>query len=142
MRGPGWTFADDDPRMPALRLLRPPAFLLLAFGTVCVLFSLFMVVLVALGVSIPVLAEKPAGMGAWEGLDTRLSVALAVCAFCGALVIHGALNALRLRSYGWCMVGAVAALTPLVPLCAAGIPLGLWMLLALTPKGVRSHFAR
>jgi hypothetical protein len=136
--GPGPKLPESDPRLAALHLLRPPAFLLLALGIVSVGFSVAAALVVLLGhgrtfslqgteLVIPV-------------LDLRMVLAIGVWAMCGSLAIWGGLNAMRLRRYGWAVVGAGAALAPVFPLCIPGTLVGIWMLVALRRPGVKNAF--
>jgi hypothetical protein len=137
--GPGARLPAEDPRLPALQLLRPPAFILLALGCVNILFSVAGLVISALGKPLPFtvggtpLVTPP--------LDVRLALAVGVGILVGALQVRGALSAMGLRRYGATIIGAAAAMAPIFPMCVPGTLVGIWMLVALRKPGVRSAFS-
>jgi hypothetical protein len=136
--GPGPQLPERDPRTAALHLLRPPAFLLLALGIVSVVFSFGMGLVVLLGHGRSFTLQGTELV--LPVLDLRMVLAITVWALCGTLTIWGGLNAMRLRRYGWAVVGAGAALAPVFPLCIPGTLVGIWMLVALRRPGVRNAF--
>ena len=131
MSGPGLNLPASDPRMPALRRVRPPAFLLLCLGCVDIL---FWVVLAGLqvthvaGFSVP--SEQPIAY-ALNVLGAFLTRGIAIWA---------ALNILHLRQWGVGVVGAFTLMLPLAPAFCLGIPVGAYLLLVLYDSDVRKHF--
>jgi hypothetical protein len=56
-----------------------------------------------------------------------------------ALVLYGALQMKRLRSYGWAMTACILALVPCTsPCCLVGLPIGIWALVVLLKPEVKS----
>ncbi len=142
MSGPGLNVSLDDPRMPALRRLRPPAFLLLCVGILDIVICVAALALMYLGIQ---LLPLPAGTTretlqqaqpmTWQLLFTILGAIVA-----RALSIWGAMSAFNLRSWGLVVVGSVTAMLPLAPACCLGLPVGGWMLFVLNAPEVRQHF--
>jgi hypothetical protein len=139
MSGPGLNVPPGDPRLPALRRLRPPAFLLLCVGVLDILFCVGVLVAIALGMQMPTGAEPSVVQEAqpvtWSLILTILGAVVA-----RALSIWGAWSAFSLRSWGLVVVGAVTAMLPLAPACCMGVPVGAWMLFTLNAPEVRQHF--
>lgn len=136
MTGPGLNVPANDPRMPALRQVRPPAFLLLCIGILNALFFPVVIGLEALGVLPPGIGLQQAH--AHSPTLTTLTVLAAVVS--GALSIWGALSAMYLRNWGLVVVGAVVSLLPLYPTCCLGLLAGGWMLWAANMPLVKKHF--
>jgi hypothetical protein len=140
MSGPGLNVPLDDPRLPALRLVRPPAFLLLCVGLLNI--GLCLVVLAAMLFDIQVLPTTPEAAAAqqeaatWPVLLTALGAIVS-----GALTVWGALSAFSLRNWGLVVVGAVTAVFPLTPTCCLGLPFAAWMLWVLNMPEVKKYFA-
>lgn len=60
-----------------------------------------------------------------------------------ALVAYGAVQMLRLRSFGWSMAASILALIPCTsPCCLVGLPIGIWALVVLRQAEVKAAFAR
>jgi len=60
----------------------------------------------------------------------------------GAIVTLGAWQMLRLRSYGWAVVGSALALVPLSVGFMLGMPMGIWALIVLKRRDVQEAFRR
>jgi len=139
MSGPGLNVPLNDPRLPALRRVRPPAFLLLCVGILDIIFCLGVLGAMALGYQLPTGADpftiQQAQPVTWVQL---LTIAGAVVA--RAMSIWGAWSAFSLRGWGLVVVGAVTAMLPLAPACCLGLPIGAWMLFVLNAPEVRQHF--
>jgi hypothetical protein len=139
MSGPGLNVPVGDPRLPALRRLRPPAFLLLCVGVLDILFCVGVLVAIALGIQMPTGADPSVVQEAqpvtWSLILTILGAVVA-----RALSIWGAWSAFSLRNWGLVVVGAVTAMLPLAPACCMGVPVGAWMLFTLNAPEVRQHF--
>jgi hypothetical protein len=139
MSGPGLNVPQGDPRLPALRRLRPPAFLLLCVGVLDILFCVGVLVAIALGVQMPTGADpsvvEQAQPVTWSLILTILGAVVA-----RALSVWGAWSAFSLRNWGLVVVGAVTAMLPLAPACCMGVPVGAWMLFTINAPEVRQHF--
>jgi hypothetical protein len=132
----------NDPRLPALRRVRPPAFLLLCVGSLNTLFCLVSLVIagaLALGWQPPekaaLVLQNLQQQNSWALI---LTIAGAVVA--GVLSIWGALSAFSLRGWGLVVVGSVTSMFPLTPTCCLGVFVGAWMLWVLSQPEVRQHF--
>jgi hypothetical protein len=140
MSGPGLNLPPNDPRMPALRRLRPPAFVLLCVGALNIFFWVAGVTLALLGVQIippppgvDAAAMQQAQLMSWQVLLTIFGAVIA-----GAVSIWAAMSAFNLRSWGLVVVGTVTAMAPA---CCLGVPVGAWMLFVLNAPEVRQHFS-
>jgi hypothetical protein len=140
MSGPGLDLPRSDPRFPALRLVRTPAFLLLCVGTlnivICVLLLVF-AGLMAAGV-VTLSPERTAALKDFSLTSFLLPAVAAI--ICGVLSVWGALSALNLRSYGLAMVGAITACFCLSPTVCIGIPATCWMIFILGNPIVKKAF--
>ena len=140
MSGPGLNVPLNDPRMPALRRLRPPAFLLLCVGILDIVFCLGVLGAMALGYQLPTGADPSAIQQAqpvtWVQLLTIVGAVVA-----RAVTLWGAWSAFSLRNWGLVVVGAVTAMLPLAPACCLGLPIGAWLLFVLNAPEVRQHFS-
>ena len=59
------------------------------------------------------------------------------------LVGYGALQMLKLRSYGWSLAASVLALIPCTsPCCFLGLPIGIWALVVLSRPEVKAALGR
>jgi uncharacterized membrane protein HdeD (DUF308 family) len=139
MSGPGLNVPLNDPRLPALRKLRPPAFLLLCVGALNILFCLGVLGALAFGYRMPTGAD-PAAIQQVQPVTWSLLLTIAGAVVSGVLSIWGALSALNLRGWGLVVVGAVTAVFPLTPTCCLGIPFAGWMLWVLSMPEVKQHF--
>jgi hypothetical protein len=140
MSGPGLDLPRTDPRFPALRLVRTPAFLLLCVGTLNLVFCFLLLVyagLVATGV-VTLSPERVAALKEFSLASFLLPAAAAI--ICGVLAIWGAISALNLRGYGLAMVGAITASFCLSPTVCIGIPATCWMLFILSNPQVKKAF--
>ncbi|WP_152621954.1 hypothetical protein [Archangium violaceum] len=136
MSGPGLNVPRSDPRWPALRKLRPPAFMLMNVGFISIAYALVMVAVMQGWLPVPTdFATSLRGQSAWEA-PVKVLVALVT----GAMTIVGAWNAFGLRRWGLVVVGAVTAITPVTPVCFVGFPFALWALWVLSMPEVRQHF--
>jgi len=55
------------------------------------------------------------------------------------VVLYGALQMKRLRSYGWAMTSSILALVPCTsPCCLLGLPIGIWALVVLLKPEVKA----
>lgn len=139
MSGPGLqNLPPSDPRWPALNLVRPPAFLLLAVGTLNVIFSIVLVVF-AFG-RIPVIGSTPDNPVYLEP-TTGFLLGTAASLVCAGVTIWGALNAMRLRGYAIALMGALTALFPMSPSCVVAVLISPWMLFTLSRQEVRKVFS-
>lgn len=140
MSGPGLELSPDDPRVLALRLVRPPAFLLLCVGVLAILFNFVGLMLAVLKVPPPF--DPPPGQPV-AVLELTVPLVLTIVAgiTCGALAVWGALSALKLKGYGLVTVGAIAASFCLSPTACIGIPVTCWLLFTLSRPEVRKSFA-
>jgi len=139
MAGPGLNVPLNDPRLPALRRVRPPAFLLMCVGSLNILFCLAVAGALAFGWRLPMGAD-PAAVAQEQPATWSLILTIAGAVVAGVLSIWGALSAFNLRGWGLVVVGAVTAMFPLTPTCCLGAPFGAWMLWVLSQPEVRQHF--
>ncbi len=139
MSGPGLNVPLGDPRMPALRKVRPPAFLLLCVGALNILLCVAALAAMLLGYRV---LPAPAGADAVAREQATLPVLLTALGaiVSGILTLWGALSAFNLRSWGLVVVGSVTAMFPLTPTCCLGIPFAAWMLWVLSMPEVKGHF--
>lgn len=136
MSGPGLNVPRSDPRWPALRRLRPPAFMLMNVGVITIAYALVMAAVMRGWVPAPAdFATSLRGQTEWEA-----PLKLLVSIVAGSLTIVGAWSAFGLRRWGLVVVGAVTAITPVTPVCFLGFPFALWMLWVLSMPEVRQHF--
>jgi len=56
------------------------------------------------------------------------------------LVLAGAIQMIRLRTYGLALTAAIIALLPCSPGCLLGLPFGIWALVALNKQEVKDAF--
>lgn len=131
MSGPGLQLAPNDPRMPALRRVRPPAFLLLCLGCVDIIFWVVLASLQAMHVG-------PFVMPSDQPIAYTLNILAAFVT--RGITIWAALNILHLRQWGIGVVGAFTLMLPLAPACCLGIPVGAYLLTVLYDSDVRKHF--
>src|SRR5690349_13751162 len=68
-------------------------------------------------------------------------LALVINFVTGILIIIGALQMMRLKSYGGAMMASVLALLPCGPLSLIGIPIGIWSLVVLNREKVKVAFS-
>ncbi len=139
MAGPGLNVPLNDPRLPALRRVRPPAFLLLCVGSLNILFCLAVAGALAFGWRLPTGAD-PAAVAQEQPVTLPLLLTIAGAVVAGALTVWGALSALSLKGWGLVVVGAVTAMFPLTPACCLGVPFGAWLLWVLSMPEVKRHF--
>lgn len=138
MSGPGLNLPPNDPRMPALRRLRPPAFVLLCVGVLNILFWVIGISLALLGIHI---IPVPAGVDPSNPLQSWPIVLTIIGAVIGGAVsIWAAMSAFNLRSWGLVVVGSFMAMLPLAPACCLGFPLGAWLLFVLNAPEVKQSF--
>ena len=131
MSGPGLQIPPNDPRMPALRQVRPPAFLLLCTGILDILFWVVMTTLHLLRVEhFTVPAEDQ-----WSLVFNIMAALVA-----RSITVWAALNIMNLRKWGIGVVGSFTVMLPLAPACCFGVPVGAWMLFVLYNADVRKHF--
>jgi hypothetical protein len=139
MSGPGLNVPRNDPRMPALRRIRPPAFMLLCVGALNLLFCLGVLGAMALGYQMPTGAD-PATIQQAQPITWSLILTILGAVVSGILSIWGALNAFNLRGWGLVTVGSVTAMFPLTPACCLGLPIGAWMLWVINAPEVKNFF--
>ena len=60
----------------------------------------------------------------------------------GILLIIGAFNMMRLRSYRMAVVGSILAVLPFFPGAVIGLPMGIWALVLLVKKDVKAAFGQ
>jgi predicted Ser/Thr protein kinase len=58
------------------------------------------------------------------------------------IVVSGAWNLMRLRSYRLAMAGSILAMLPFSPGAVIGLPMGIWALFVMTRKRVKAAFGR
>jgi hypothetical protein len=140
MSGPGLDLPTTDPRLFALRLVRPPAFLLLCVGVLAILFNTVGLVLALVGVPSPFPppeGQQPAVIEVTPALVLTIMAGVT----CGVLSVWGALSAMKLKGYGLVTVGAITAAFCLSPTACIGIPVTCWLLFTLSRQEVRKAFA-
>ncbi|MCY1077058.1 hypothetical protein [Archangium lansingense] len=136
MSGPGLNVPRTDPRWPALRRLRPPAFMLVNVGIINIAYALVMAAVLQGWLPAPAdFATSLRGQTEWEA---PLKVIGSIVA--GSLTIIGAWSAFSLRRWGLVVVGAATAVITPTPVCFVGFPFALWMLWVLSMPEVRQHF--
>ncbi len=140
MSGPGLALPESDPRVTALKLVRPPAFFLLCVGVLAILFNTVGLVLALLKVPSP-FPPPPGQEPAVLEVTAALVLTIVAGITCGALAVWGALSAMKLRGYGLVTVGAIAAAFCLSPTACIGIPVTCWLLFTLSRPEVRKAFA-
>lgn len=138
MSGPGLDLSPHDARYLGLRMVRPPAFLLLCVGLLNLLICALFVtaVLLHLPAPTPQSGDVPAR---FEFAGYMLWVVPAA-ALEGVLAVAGALSAMSLKRYGLVIAAAVFAMVPPSLTCPVGIPIGLWSLYMLTRPEVKRAF--
>jgi hypothetical protein len=125
--------------MPALRRVRPPAFLLLCVGALQLLFCLAVLGAIALGYKLPTGAD-PAVIEQAQPVTWTLILTIVGAVVASVLCIWGAWSAFGLRNWGLVAVGALAAMLPLAPTCCLGIPVCAWMLWTINAPEVKQFF--
>ena len=140
MSGPGLDLPTSDPRYVALRLVRPPAFLLLCVGVLTVLFDAVLLVMALLKVPSPI-SPPPGQPPAVLELTPAVILTIVASVICGVLSIWGALSAMKLKGYGLVTVGAITAVFCMSPTACIGIPVTCWLLFTLSRPEVRKAFA-
>jgi uncharacterized membrane protein HdeD (DUF308 family) len=126
--------------MPALRKIRPPAFLLLCVGALNILLCLITLAAMFLGYQVlPNQGTEAAAAQAPVTIPVVLTALGAIVS--GVLTIWGALSAFSLRNWGLVAVGAITAVLPLTPTCCLGLPFAAWMLWVLSMPEVKQHFS-
>ncbi|WP_224361960.1 hypothetical protein [Hyalangium versicolor] len=138
MSGPGLNLPRSDPRFPALRLVRAPAFLLLCVGALNLIMCIILLGLAGLTMAGVLTAERLTALKEFSPSSFLLPAAAAI--ICGVLSIWGALSALNLRGYGLVIVGAITASFCLSPTVCVGIPATCWMLFILSNPEVKKAF--
>lgn len=131
MSGPGLQVPQNDPRLPSLRRVRPPAFLLLCIGALDIVFCLVMLTLHLLKVENVTVPQDQLGPFAFNLVGALVA---------RSITIWAAINVVNLRKWGIGMVGALTAMLPLAPACCFGVPVGAWMLFVLNNESVRKDF--
>jgi hypothetical protein len=140
MSGPGLNVSLNDPRMPALRRVRPPAFLLLCVGSLNLVFCLAVLGAILLGYQMPTGAD-PATIQQAQPVTWALILTILGAVVSGVLSIWGAWKAFSLSNWGLVAVGSVTAMFPLTPTCCLGVPVGIWMLWTLNAPEVKDFFS-
>jgi hypothetical protein len=142
MSGPGLNVPLNDPRMPALRRIRPPAFLLLCVGVLDIVFCAAWLLVTYLGIQILPMPEgtDPASLQQAQPMTWPLLLTILGAIVARVLSIWGAWNAFSLRSWGLVVVGSVTAMLPLAPACCLGLPVGAWMLWTINAPEVKNFF--
>lgn len=141
MSGPGLNVPLNDPRMPALRKLRPPAFLLLCVGILNILVCGVALAAMFFGFRlIPVQGDAAAAAAQQPQITWPLLLTVFGSIVAGVLSIWGAMSAFNLRAWGLAMVGSIAALLPMGPTCCLGLPVAVWMFWVLGMPEVKQHF--
>lgn len=140
MSGPGLNLPKDDPRYLPLRMVRPPAFLLLCVGTLNLVLCFFVLAAAGLTASgaLTLSPELTASLKEYSLASFLLPAVAAV--ICGILSVWGAISVLNLRGWGLGMVGAITASFCLSPTVCVGIPATCWLLFILSRPDVRKAF--
>ncbi|MBN2593884.1 MAG: serine/threonine protein kinase [Sedimentisphaerales bacterium] len=73
--------------------------------------------------------------------SAQLVIVVAMAAH-AVIVVSGAWNLMQLRSRRMAMAGSVLAMLPFSPGAVVGLPMGIWALLVMTRKRVKSAFGR
>jgi len=128
---------EPDPRAPLI--LRWPGRLLAAVGIINLLFSAYSLGHRALGWPVPYFGVDRGPIPV-EPLDRQTALTILASVVVGVLTTWGGLNTVRQRGYGVAFVGALASMMPLSPTCCLGMPVGLWVLLALNRPAIRAAF--
>ncbi|WP_146210090.1 hypothetical protein [Vitiosangium sp. GDMCC 1.1324] len=137
MSGPGLNVPRSDPRWPALRRLRPPAFMLMNVAIINIAYALAMAAV--LGGYLPVpqeFANAVRGETSWAA-PLKIVGALVTA----SLTLWGAWSAFNLRRWTLVVVGAATAVLTPTPVCFVGFPFAVWMLWVLSMPEVRQHFS-
>ena len=136
MSGPGLNVPRSDPRWPALRRLRPPAFMLMNVAIINILYVLAMVAVIRGYLPVPQeFANAMRGQTAWEA-PLKISAALVT----SAITLFAAWNAFSLRRWWLVVLGAATAVLTPTPVCFLGFPFAAWMFWVLRMPEVRQHF--
>jgi hypothetical protein len=80
--------------------------------------------------------ETGAKMGAPVHIGSGIFALIA-----SGVMIFGALQMMKLKSYGLAMTTAVLAMLPCNPCCIAGLPIGIWALIVLMKPEIKSAFS-
>lgn len=135
---PGWRGPEERVRGPAIGLL-----VTAGLGIVTNLFGLIWYLMGQPLGKLPAelgneVAEKLVQLSSMLGIFGSL-LGLAI----SALVAYGAVQMLKLRSYGWSMAASILALIPCTsPCCLVGLPIGIWALVVLSQPGVKTALGR
>lgn len=136
MSGPGLNVSRNDPRWPALKRLRPPAFMLMNVALINIAYALAMAAVLA--GYLPAPPEFIASLRGQTDWEAPLKVVGAIAT--GVLTFWGAWSAFNLRKWALVVVGAATAVITPTPVCFVGFPFALWMLWVLSMPEVRQHF--
>jgi hypothetical protein len=120
--------------------VKPPALTLLIVMAV-------MMVLVVLGLVLNLLGTGlGAAAGGEEGMQAMFSGTLGIVQgimglVFGGVIIYGALQMMKLESYGLAMAACIMAMIPFFsPCCCLGLPIGIWGIVVLNDPIVKSSF--
>lgn len=136
MSGPGLNVPRSDPRFPALRRLRPPAFMLLNVAIINIAYALAMAAILQGYLNVPPeFANGMRGHTWWEA-PLKIFGALAT----STVTLLAAWNAFNLRRWWLVVLGAATAVVTPTPVCFLGFPFAVWMFWVLSMPEVRQHF--
>ena len=77
-----------------------------------------------------------------EAVASKLSTCCGIQFVVHLAVLLGAIQMLRMRYYGFAVLGSILALNPInVPICLLQLPFGIWALIALLDQNVRRAFS-
>lgn len=140
------------PTGQAVDAVKLPAIFLIIFGALDVAVSLFALIQNLIGASQPEVQEMLNRQGGGPEAEriiqfaTKATLGLSVLwVIAGAIVIFGAVQMMRLRSFGLALAAAIIAVIPCFgsyPCCLVlGIPLGVWALVVLNKPEVKGSFS-
>lgn len=138
MSGPGLKVSLNDPRLPALRRVRPPGLLVVCAALLDIVFCTVIGVTLMMGVHlfpVPQGADPNVHVETWKLVATYLSVLIT-----RGLALWGAWSSFSLRRWHLALVGALLIMTPLAPSCCLGLIVGIWMVFTLLDPDVRKFF--
>ena len=89
----------------------------------------------------PVNAQEANPVATQIGFWIGLAIVPGTCFLLNALVIIGAIQMKKMKTYAMAMTAAIIAVIPCVsPLCLLGLPFGIWALVVLNNANVKTAF--
>jgi cation transport ATPase len=127
-------------REAAASAVAGPAIALMCVGGLAVLLSITSLLLNLIGAAL--LAAPQAGAGGPEEIFHAASGAVGAIfgIVWGGVVLSGAWQMYRLKTYGYAMAAAIVAMLPCNGCCLLGLPFGIWALVALNGPDVKDAF--